>query len=103
MKPYLSVHEMDIIYLSETYLDSSAPIFDDNWQIPGYGPVRADYLSGTKWEGVLICYKGFLRIKLINVKYLYKSLNLKLTIGGKDCFCLFIDCLVKKKMILNRF
>ena len=30
LKAYLSVHEMDIICLSETYLDSSVPVYDAN-------------------------------------------------------------------------
>ena len=30
LKAYLSVHEMDIICLSETYLDSSVPVEDNN-------------------------------------------------------------------------
>ena len=35
LKAYLSVHEIDIICLSETCLDSSVPVDDDNLQILG--------------------------------------------------------------------
>ena len=35
LKAYLNVHEMGIICLSETFLDSSAPNDADNLQIPG--------------------------------------------------------------------
>ena len=84
LKAYLSLHEMDIICLSESYLDSYAP-FDDNLQIPGYSSVRVDYPSNTKRGGVLIYYKNVLSIKLIDVKYLHESLNFELRIGGKIC------------------
>ena len=76
---------MDIICLSETYLDSSVPVDDDNLQIPGYSSVRADHPSNTKRGGVLIYYKNFLPIKLIDIKYLNESLNFELRIGGKIC------------------
>ena len=49
---------MDIISLSETYLDSSVPINDDNFQIPGYSCVRAGHPSNTKSGKVLIYHKN---------------------------------------------
>ena len=48
LKAYLSVHKLDIVCLSETFLDSSIAIDDDNLQIPGYRSVRADHPSNTK-------------------------------------------------------
>ena len=33
---YITVHNFDVIYLSEAYLDSSILHGDDNLQIPGY-------------------------------------------------------------------
>ena len=54
LKAYLSVREMDILCLSETYLDSSVPLDDDNLQIPGYSSVRTDHPSNTKRGEVLI-------------------------------------------------
>ena len=39
----------------------------------------------SKGRGVLIYYKGFLSIKLIDVKYLHESMNFQLRIGGKVC------------------
>ena len=85
LKAYLSVHEKDIICLSETYVDSSVPVDDDNLQVPGYSSVRADHPSNTKRGGVLIYYKNVLPIKLIDVKYLHESFNLELRIRGKIC------------------
>ena len=57
---------MGIICLSETYLDSSVPIDDDNLQIPGYNYSRADHPFNTKDRGILIYYENFLLIKLVD-------------------------------------
>ena len=73
---------MDIVCLSETFLDSSFPIDDNNLQIPGYSSVRADHLSNTKRGGVLLYYKSFIQIKLINVIYLNEWVSFELRIGG---------------------
>ena len=85
LKAYLSVHEMDIICLSETYIVSSLPVDDDNLQISGCSSVRADHPSNMKRRRVLICYNNFLPTKLTDVKYLHESLNFELRIGGKIC------------------
>ena len=82
LKTYLSVHEKDIICLSETYLGSSVPVDDDNLELTGYSSVRADYPSNRKRRGVLKYYKNFIPINLIDVKYLHESLNFELIIGG---------------------
>ena len=76
---------MDIICLSETYIGSSLPVDDDNLPIPGYSSVRADHRSNMKRGGVLICYKNFLPMELIDVKHLHESLKFKLSIGRKTC------------------
>ena len=76
---------MDIICFSETYLDSSNPIDYDNLRIHGYNFVRVDHHSNTKRGRVLIYYKKFLPIKLIDVKYLHESLNFELKISVKVC------------------
>ena len=72
---------MDIICLSETYIGSSLPVDDDNLPIPGYSSVRADHRSNMKRGGVLICYKNFLPMELIDAKHLHESLKFKLSIG----------------------
>ena len=59
LKAYLSAHKIDIVCLSETLLNSSVSIDDDNLQIPGYSSLRADHPSNTKRVGVLLYYKRF--------------------------------------------
>ena len=64
---------MDIMRLSETCLDSSVPVDNDNLQIPGDSSVRADNSSNIKRVGVLIYYKNFLPIKSIDVEFRIKN------------------------------
>ena len=70
-------------FLSEPYLDSSFPTDDGSLQISGYSFVRAYHPSNTKPGGVLIYYKTFLPIKLIDVKCLNESFNFELRIRAK--------------------
>ena len=54
LKTYIATHKVDIICLSETYLDSSISNDDENSEIPGYDLFRADHPSNTKQRGVCI-------------------------------------------------
>ena len=85
LKAYLSVHKMVIVCLCETFLDTSILINNDNLQIPGYSSVRADHPSNNKRGDVLLSYKSFLPIKLIDANYLNECICFKLRIGGKVC------------------
>ena len=53
-----SLHKFDIMYLSETYLDSNTPLDDDNLEISGYMLVRSDHPSNTKRGGVCLYYQN---------------------------------------------
>ena len=85
LKAYLSVHNMDILCLFETYLDSSVPTDDDNLKIYGYSSVRADHPSNPKRGAVLLYYKSYLLLKLIAVKYLHECINFELRIREEIC------------------
>ena len=45
---YVAIVILDVVCLSETYLDSSNLFDDDNFNLPGYDIVRADHPSNTK-------------------------------------------------------
>ena len=51
LRAYISINKIDIICLSETYLNSSIPSDDDNLELPGYNLVRADNPTNTKRGG----------------------------------------------------
>ena len=82
---YNCLHKFNIIYLSETYLDSNTPLNDDNLEISGYTLVRSDHPSNTKRGGVCLYYKNNLPLRVINIGYLDECLTLELTFGDKTC------------------
>ena len=59
---------MDIVCLSGACHGSSVPTDDDNLHIPGYGSIRADHPSNAKPGEVLVYYKSYRNLKLIDVK-----------------------------------
>ena len=76
---------MNVICLSETYLDFSISNHDDNLEIPGYNLFRADHPSKTNQGGVCIYYRNSLPLKILNIQYLHECINFEIRIGGKLC------------------
>ena len=66
---YLSVKKFDIVWLSETSLDSEILTDDENLQIPSYIIARVDHSSNTKRGGVCVYYKTLLS-KVLDIKHL---------------------------------
>ena len=85
LKAHMSVHKFDIICLSETYLDSTVPLDDENLVISGYNLIRSDHPSNTKRGGVCLYYKNYLPLRVLNISYLKECLNFELKIGDKSC------------------
>ena len=85
MSAIISAHKLDIIYLSETYVNSETSPDDDNLEIPGYNIIRKDHPSNTKRGGVCVYYKNTLPFKIINIKYLQECITFEIRIGRK-CF-----------------
>ena len=59
LKAYISVHKFDIICLSETYLDSTVPLYVDKLVISGYNLICSGHPSKTKRGVVCLCYKNY--------------------------------------------
>ena len=51
---YVAIKKFDAVCLSDTYLDSSNLSDVDNFYLPGYNLVRADYPSNAKKGGACI-------------------------------------------------
>ena len=84
LRAYVSLHNFDVVCISETYLDSSPAKNDDtNIEIAGYNLSRADHASCR--GGFCVYYKSSLALRLINVHYLQECLIFKILIGGKSC------------------
>ena len=52
LKAYLTIHKTDIVCLSETYLDSSFPVNDENLVIEGYKLGRCDHPTNSKCSAI---------------------------------------------------
>ena len=91
LRAYICINKIDIICLSETYLDSSISSDNDNLELPGYNLVRADNPTNTKRGGVCIYFHNCLPLKVINIQLLNECINFEIRIGGKLCsfLCLY--------------
>ena len=92
LEGYINVNDIDIICLSETFLDSSIPIGDKRLSIPGYLMMRADHPSSTKRGGVCLYYKEHLPvIRRVDVSNLKECLVAEITVKNERCFltCLY--------------
>ena len=77
----MSVHKLDIICLSETYLDSS--IDDERLQMSEYYLIRSDHPSNKKRGGICIYYKNFLSLQVTGVRLLEECITFDLIISKK--------------------
>ena len=85
MRAYISLHNFDVVCISETYLDSTTALNDENLAITGYNLLRADHASNSKRGGVCVYYKSSLALRLIDVHYLQECLIFEILIGVKSC------------------
>ena len=80
---YISIHDFDIICLSETYLTSTTDINDENLKIPGYIMYCVDHPSDFKRGRVCIYYKTMLPLKVLSTDFLQECINFEVSIGNK--------------------
>ena len=80
LSAFISIRKLDIIYLSETYLNSKTSPDDSNLEIPGYNIITKDHPSTTKRVGVCVYYKNILPFKLINIKYLQECTTFEIRV-----------------------
>ena len=85
LKAYIAIHMLDIICISETYLDSNASPDDKNMEISGFNLIRSDHPSNNKRGGICIYYKHLLPLRILNVQYLQECINFEMKIGKKVC------------------
>ena len=84
---YIATKNFDIVYLTETFLDSSIPNNGNRINIAGYSLLRADHPSTTKNGGVCIYYKNFVPlIKKDDITNLKECLVTEITVENEKCF-----------------
>ena len=86
MRVYISLHNFDVVCISETYLDSATVLGDENLEIAGYNLLRANHASNSKRGSVCVYYKSSLGLRLIDVHYLQELLTSEILIGGRAYF-----------------
>ena len=85
LKAYLTFHKFDVVCLSETYLSFNTAPDNDNLEILGYNLTKLDHPSNSKRGGVCIYYNNFLHLRVLDIQYLHKCVNIELKIGAKLC------------------
>lgn len=80
---YISVNKFNIIYFSQTYLESSVSSDDVNLEVPGYNLVCPDNITNTKRGGFCISCRDILRLKVIYIQFLNACINFEIRIGRK--------------------
>ena len=92
LEGYINVNDIDIICLSETFLDSSIPVDGKRLSIPAYSMMRADHPSNTKRGGVCLYYnEHLLRIRRNDISNLKQCLVTEINVKNERCFltCLY--------------
>ena len=91
LRAYISVNKFDIIRPSKTYLYSSISSNDGNLEVPGHTLVHSDNPNNTKRGGVCIYLLISLPLKVLDIQFLNKCINIKINIGGKayNFLCLY--------------
>ena len=85
LKAYIMICRLNIICISETYLDSSTLPDDNNLEISSYNLIWSDHPLNNKQGGICIYYKLFLPLRILNVQYLQECINFEMKIGDKVC------------------
>ena len=91
LEGYINVTDIDIICLSETFLDSSIPIDDNRLSIFSYSMMRADHASSTKRGGVCLCFKDHLPIiRRDDTSNLKECLVTEMTVKNERCLLAYL-------------
>ena len=103
LRPYISLHNFNVVSISETYLDSTTALDDENLEITQYNLLRVDHASNSKRGGFCVYYKSSLALRLIDVCYLQECIIFKILIGGKSCNFSFFISITKQAFIQTLF
>ena len=83
MTVHNTIHQYDIICVSETFLDSSVSLDDHNLSIQGYSLIRADHPDDVKRVGVYLYFKDNLTLKVIDNSLIVQCIVCKITLQNQ--------------------
>ena len=87
MQSHALFHDIDIIFISKTVLDSSIETNNPKLNIPGYTLLRSDHPSKIKRGGVCIFYKDYLPvIRRDDLRTLTECIVVEVSLGTKSLF-----------------
>ena len=90
LQAFNSIHNFDLICISETFLDSSFSSDDPSLSLKGYDICRSDHPTNKKRGGVCIYYKKSLAFNLLTLGNLTECLVCEITFNNKKCFVISI-------------
>ena len=86
LQAFNTIHNFDLICISETFLDSSVSIDESDLNLNGYKLIRSDHPSDVKRGGICIFYKDTLPIRFLNITNLTECLICEILYDHKKCF-----------------
>ena len=87
LEAYNAVHNVDIICITETFLDSSYLRDDERLRLQGYAMIISDHTSNTKRGGVCIFYKEHLPfIRRNDITCLDECIVGEIKVKNSKCF-----------------
>ena len=69
VEAYNITYKYDVVYISESYLDSTVPLDDNTLSLNGYNLTCADYSDNVKKEGVCMFYKENVSLMIITTRH----------------------------------
>ena len=87
IETFISTHNFDILCLSETFLDSTIDLNDENTNINGYSILRADHPSNNKCGPVCIFFKQSLPlIRRDDLSTMQEAIVTEISVKNETCF-----------------
>ena len=80
---YNTIHQYDVICISETFLDSSVPLDDHNLPIQGYSLIRTDHPDNVKKGGVCLYFKENLILKVNDDSFIAQCIIFEITLQNQ--------------------
>ena len=91
LQAFNTIHNFDLICISETFLDSSVAIDGSDLSLNGYKLIRSDHPSDVKRGGICIFYKNILPIRFLNITNLTECLICEILYDHKMFCCVFVS------------
>ena len=83
-------HKHDVVCISESYLDSTAPLDDNSLSLNGYNLTCTDHPDDVKRGGVCMYNKENLFLKITSTSYLDQSLLSEVTCQNRKGYIAII-------------